>query len=93
MWRPHLKGILLVFVLDIKIDEPLKPTFAIQGKVYKVEYKVLHLICFKCGRIGHHRKESCNEEGASNMVTKPLIREAPQELQSRTNRIESDPIV
>lgn len=43
-------------MLEIKIDEPLKPTFAIQGKVYKVEYQGLYFICFKCGHIGHHWK-------------------------------------
>lgn len=45
--------------VEIDLTQPLIPTVTLNGRIYKVEYEGLHLICFDCGRYGH-RKEECN---------------------------------
>ncbi|KAK3229721.1 hypothetical protein Dsin_001602 [Dipteronia sinensis] len=44
--------------VKIDISKPLLGSLSINGRIIKVEYERLGLICFKCGRYGHN-KESC----------------------------------
>lgn len=39
--------------------------FELDGKVQKVEYEGLPVICFMCGRYGHN-SNTCKEAGAAN---------------------------
>ncbi|KAJ1438980.1 Zinc finger, CCHC-type [Sesbania bispinosa] len=40
----------------------------LNGRIYKVEYEGLHLICFHCGRYGH-RREACPTLPSTGVVT------------------------
>ncbi|KAJ1422008.1 Zinc finger, CCHC-type [Sesbania bispinosa] len=47
----------------LKCGNPL-----LNGRIYKVEYDGLHLICFHCGRYGH-RREACPTLSSTGVVT------------------------
>ncbi|XP_028764309.1 uncharacterized protein LOC114722447 [Neltuma alba] len=44
--------------IELDLKKKLKSTINVFGKRRIVEYEGLHLICFQCGKYGHHR-ESC----------------------------------
>ncbi|KAJ1376547.1 Zinc finger, CCHC-type [Sesbania bispinosa] len=44
--------------VEVDLRNVLISKFNLNGRIYKVEYEGLHLICFHCGRYGH-RKEGC----------------------------------
>lgn len=48
--------------VSITIDKPLVSQFELEGKVQKVEYEGLPVICFTCGRYGHN-SNGCKESG------------------------------
>ncbi|KAH7852450.1 hypothetical protein Vadar_024929 [Vaccinium darrowii] len=41
--------------VEIDLSKPVKSRILIEGKVYRVEYEHIPLMCFGCGHIGHHR--------------------------------------
>lgn len=44
--------------VEVDITKPLLAKFNIRRRIIRIEYEVLHLICFQCGTPGHH-KEQC----------------------------------
>lgn len=44
--------------VEINLEKKLVPRIKIRNKIYKIEYEGLNLICFNCGRYGHH-KDNC----------------------------------
>lgn len=46
----------------VKVDlaAPLLPSLTLFDFAQKVEYEGIHLICFKCGKYGHHGEECSN---------------------------------
>ncbi|XP_031127559.1 uncharacterized protein LOC116029652 [Ipomoea triloba] len=52
--------------VEIDITKPLISTFTLEGKVWKVAYEGIHLVCFACGMYGH-RLEACPTAGESVM--------------------------
>lgn len=44
--------------VELDLTAPLRPLILINGKVKRVQYEGIHLICFQCGRYGHD-KEHC----------------------------------
>lgn len=50
--------------VSISLTRPLVSQFELDGKVQKVEYEGLLVICFKCGRYGHS-SSNCKESGNS----------------------------
>lgn len=53
--------------VTISLAKPLVCQFLLDGKVQKVEYEGLPVICFTCGRYGHNNN-ICREAGAANKV-------------------------
>ena len=43
--------------VEVDLSKPLLPKFRLHGRVWRIQYEGLRLICFECGQIGH--KEDC----------------------------------
>lgn len=41
---------------EINLKQKLVPYVSVRGRDHQVEYEGLHLVCFGCGRYGHHRE-------------------------------------
>lgn len=42
--------------IEIDLRKILRSKFELNGRIYKVEYEGLNLVCFSCGRYGHQRE-------------------------------------
>jgi len=38
---------------EVDLSKPLLSKFRLHGKVWRIQYEGLKLICFKCGKLGH----------------------------------------
>lgn len=56
------RGRFACIVVSITLDKPLVSQFELEGKVQKVEYEGLPVICFSCGRYGHN-SNGCKVSG------------------------------
>lgn len=48
--------------VELDLTKPLLSKFWLRGKVWKIQYEGLRMICFKCGKIGH-QEERCVDGG------------------------------
>lgn len=48
--------------VEIDLIKPLLSKFWLKGKVWRVQYEGLRIVCFKCGKLGH-TKEECTTQG------------------------------
>ncbi|KAK9226373.1 hypothetical protein WN943_011420 [Citrus x changshan-huyou] len=60
-----IRGRFARVAVTISLDKPLVSQFVLDGKIQKVEYEELPVICFKCGRYGHN-SNACKEAGVAN---------------------------
>ena len=51
--------------VTISLDKPLVSQFILDGKIQKMEYEGLLVICFKCGRYGYN-SNTCKGAGVAN---------------------------
>jgi hypothetical protein len=51
--------------VEVDLNKPLLAMFELKGKIYKVEYEGLHMLCRSCGKFGHY-VEGCPEKKAAN---------------------------
>lgn len=68
--------------LSVKIDltKPLLSKFWLKGRIWKVQYEGLHLICFKCGCWGHNAQECASHPNDEvNMALDTHQQHAPVE--------------
>lgn len=42
--------------VEVDLTNPFLAMFSIKGRMYKIEYERLHLLCLSCGRFGHYRE-------------------------------------
>lgn len=54
------KGNYARIYVEVNLTKPLLTMFSIKGRMYKIEYEGLHLLCLSCARFGHYR-ERCPE--------------------------------
>ncbi|KAI8549924.1 hypothetical protein RHMOL_Rhmol06G0063000 [Rhododendron molle] len=45
--------------VEIDLNKPLKSRIYIEGKIYRIEYEHIPIMCFGCGRVGH-RRDQCS---------------------------------
>lgn len=45
--------------VEVDLSKPLKSRVLIEGKIYRVEYEHIPVMCFGCGRVGH-RRDQCS---------------------------------
>lgn len=53
--------------VEINLEKKLIPRIKIRNRIYMIEYEGLNLICFKCGKYGHH-KDNCSLQQNSECV-------------------------
>ena len=47
------RGKFAQMVVKVNLNKPLVSRFKIDGRIQKVEYEDLPVICYACGRFGH----------------------------------------
>lgn len=78
--------------VEVDIPKPLLTKFMLRIKVRKIEYKGIHLICFKCGVYGHHQ-ENCT--GSEKVITQaaetiPMRQGGEEHTQNRKESIPAE---
>ena len=53
------KGSFARICVEVNLEKPLLPAFHHFGEDHQILYEGLHLICFQCGKYGHH-KDHCS---------------------------------
>ncbi|KAK9209342.1 hypothetical protein WN944_001708 [Citrus x changshan-huyou] len=66
--------------VQLDLEKPLVSQFDFEGRIQKVEYENLPLICFCCGKFGHY-KDACPDGGVT-----PLATELPIPCPDAVNR-------
>lgn len=52
------RGKFIRMSIEVDLSKPLLSKFRLHGKVWRIQYEGLKLICFNCGKIGH-KEDSC----------------------------------
>ena len=65
-------------IVRISLSQPLVSQFNLDGKIQKVEYEGLPIICYQCGKYGHNstvclEKQVSNGAMAGNSESIPLV--------------------
>ena len=47
------RGKFVCMCVEVYLSKPLLLKFRRHGRVWRVQHEGLHLICFKCGKVGH----------------------------------------
>ncbi|XP_021838157.2 uncharacterized protein [Spinacia oleracea] len=59
--------------IEIDLTKPLLSKFWLNGKIWKIQYEGIRMICFKCGTMGHNEEECSTfkqpEAPQDNLVT------------------------
>ncbi|WJX80580.1 hypothetical protein P8452_63561 [Trifolium repens] len=55
--------------VEVDLNKPLLAMFELKGKIYKVEYEGLHMLCRNCGKFGHYI-EGCPEKKITSANTR-----------------------
>ncbi|KAL2944456.1 hypothetical protein RDABS01_032803 [Bienertia sinuspersici] len=74
--------------IEIDLSKPLLSKFWLKGKIWKIQYEGLRLICYNCGKI-NHKEEECpklhNHEDIGKEINpndlKNGVRENPEQLE------------
>ncbi|KAH7836860.1 hypothetical protein Vadar_006602 [Vaccinium darrowii] len=79
--------------VEVNLNKPLKSRVLIEGKIYRVEYEHIPLMCFGCGRVGH-RRDQCSwapktTPPITNEPTDQPITASSQALGEKMNAIPS----
>ncbi|XP_021747123.1 uncharacterized protein LOC110712972 [Chenopodium quinoa] len=63
------RGQFVRFSIEVDLTKPLLSKFRMNGRIWKIQYEGLRMICFKCGKLGH-KEEQCDilhkDENSSN---------------------------
>lgn len=54
----RIRGQFAKMAIFVDLNQPLISRIKIDGRIQKVEYESLPVVCFGCGKYGHHR-DSC----------------------------------
>lgn len=54
------RGLFARVCVEVDVTKPLLVKYKVRNKLRTIEYEGLHLVCFKCGVVGH-RKEDCKK--------------------------------
>lgn len=89
----NVRGRFARMVVYVNLDEPLISQVLVTGKVQRVEYEFLPIVCFHFGRYGHI-KEMCPTRGViptlkkSIQASKPFPRDLLWTLTKKTRALE-----
>jgi len=59
--------------VEIDLAKPLLSKFRMNGRIWRIQYEGLRMVCFNCGKVGH-KEESCplNENGSHNELAQEM---------------------
>ena len=55
------RGQYVRFCIEVDLAKPLSSKFKLNGRIWKIQYEGLKMICFKCGHLGH-KEDVCGLE-------------------------------
>ncbi|KAL8159681.1 hypothetical protein V2J09_001218 [Rumex salicifolius] len=58
--------------VEIDVTKPLLSNFYMNGKIWKIQYEGLRMVCFDCGKIGH-QSGHCVTSVEDKMIHKPNV--------------------
>ncbi|XP_021748571.1 uncharacterized protein LOC110714372 [Chenopodium quinoa] len=63
--------------VEIDLTKPLLSKFWLKGRIWRVQYEGIKMVCFRCGKLGHsedacHTSEIVNTEGGMIIHENPL---------------------
>ncbi|PNX93227.1 hypothetical protein L195_g016378 [Trifolium pratense] len=73
--------------VEIDLNEPVVGKVWLKGYWYKVEYEGLHIICYSCGRYGHHAR-NCMHRPAQPPPAAMPSQELPQNKNDEAINVE-----
>ena len=82
------RGQYVRFCIEVDLSKPLLSKFRLNGKIWRIQYEGLRMICFKCGLLGHKeevcgkRLDACSEGGGVGEPKIPSVREVEASHQS-----------
>ena len=64
------RGQYVRFCIEVDLAKPLLSKFRLNGRIWKIQYEGLKMICYKCGHLGH-KEDKCElfQPGNSGPVT------------------------
>ena len=71
--------------VEIDLTKPLLSKFRLNGRIWKVQYEGLRMICFKCGTQGH-KEESCPLDHPKDKEGEAIMKEALLLIPSRRKK-------
>ncbi|KAJ8774667.1 hypothetical protein K2173_017113 [Erythroxylum novogranatense] len=82
--------------MEVDLSKPLIAKFRLRRRIWKVEYKGLHLVCFECGMYGH-RHDNCPLahpvevalDNSDALPTEPVVTPFPEDPPPRLKIQES----
>ena len=65
------RGQYVRFCIEVDISKPLLSKFRLNGRIWKIQYEGLRMVCFKCGRLGH-KGDNCEAVGQGISVPRGM---------------------
>ncbi|KAL9419379.1 hypothetical protein AB3S75_037193 [Citrus x aurantiifolia] len=75
--------------VEIDLKSPLISQFQLDGKVQRVEYENLSIICFHCGKYGHYM-ESCSDKEKNGLTEDDVLTPIDPAEQQRMSKAGHD---
>lgn len=70
--------------VEIDLTKPLLSKFWLKGRIWRIQYEGLRMVCFKCGKLGHN-EEACNPAISTNSDSMAVDRVAQEEQMALAN--------
>ncbi|XP_057249379.1 uncharacterized protein LOC130590827 [Beta vulgaris subsp. vulgaris] len=78
------RGQYVRFCIEVDLAKPLLSKFKLNGRIWKIQYEGLKMICFKCGHLGH-KEDKCepcraNSDGlqSTSRMGEGIVRDVAQ---------------
>lgn len=65
-------------VVEIDLSKPLLSKFWLKGKIWRIQYEWLRMVCFRCGKLGH-AEENCQPEQPKKAMVIDQINAKPKD--------------
>ena len=66
------RGQYVRFCIEVDLTKPLLSKFKLNGRVWKIQYEGLKMVCFKCGHLGHKEEVCGRTQEQSSQVDNPV---------------------
>lgn len=88
------RGQYVRFCIEVDLAKPLLSKFKLNGRIWKIQYEGLKMICFKCGHLGH-KEDKCEafHSGSVGLQSNSILREEIGGDVARSNSTKQGPEV